>query len=296
MPDNIYISTNAFKTKDLTQILDICLENRFYNLELGSNVDYSEDILPLIRRYNRNPMNFLIHNYFPPHKEVFVLNLCSNDSDILARTVEHCQSAIDLTAEFDGRFYSVHAGYAFNVKLSDLGKPVKKTEIMPYQEAYEIFLKKITILNEYARKKGVGLLIENHEVSPCNLTEGENALLLLPASQDLLKFYRDIDSDNLGFLVDLGHLKVTSTTLDFDPYEFVSDLSQHIRIFHLNDNNGYKDEHLKFNEYSWFKDIIYKFNDRIFVIESQGLEIEEIKECQSYLLNMLNGAYVERQG
>ncbi|MGA1870274.1 MAG: sugar phosphate isomerase/epimerase family protein [bacterium] len=288
MSNNIYISTATFKTKALDQILTSCLENQITNLELGSNIEYSEDIVPLIRKYNRHPMNFLIHNYFPPHKDEFILNLASDDNETITRCLEHCYCAIDLSAELGIKYFSVHAGYAFKVKSELFGKPITNPSIIHYHKAYEIFLRNIKIINDYAQIKGIKLLIENHEISHYNLVNGKNSLFLLPTSEELLKFFKDVNSDNLGFLIDLGHLNVTAHSLKFEPEQFIIDLAPYITIFHLSGNDGSYDRHWKFDQDVWFKNIIPAFNDRIFVIESWKLEIEEIKECHACILDMLN--------
>ena len=112
----IYVSTGAFKTKNLSQILVICIRNEIHNLELSSGTDFAEGILEAVRYYHIKPLNYLVHNYFPPHKEPFVLNLASTSKIDSKRSLDHCRAAIDLATELGAPFYSVHAGAAMNAK------------------------------------------------------------------------------------------------------------------------------------------------------------------------------------
>ena len=41
-------------------------------------------------------MNFLIHNYFPPPKKNFILNLGSTNENIRLQSVNLCKGAINL--------------------------------------------------------------------------------------------------------------------------------------------------------------------------------------------------------
>ena len=294
MHDNIYISTAAFKAKDLKNILDLCLKHKFYNLELGSKVNYSEDNPELMKKVDKSPMRFLVHNYFPRPKEDFVLNLASDNRDVIRKSVELCKRAIDLSSELHAPFYSVHAGYAFDAKPADLGGGLKEPKLIPYQKACEIFLEHIISLNYYAKRKGVRLLVENHVVTSSNLINGKNLLLLAASSRELIDLYKSVNSDNFGFLVDLAHLKISAEILQFDPYSFIDELGATVGAFHVSDNEGYDDSHSRFDEKAWFKDLTYA-PGTIFIIESCNLGIEEIKKCQTHLVTILKEAEDEKR-
>ncbi|NQT47296.1 MAG: TIM barrel protein, partial [Candidatus Omnitrophica bacterium] len=167
---------------------------------------------------------------------------------------------------------------------------LKEPKIIPYQKAYEIFLKQISILNSYAKRMGVRLLVENHVVVSSNLINGKNLLLLAAGSRELMDLYKSVNSDNFGFLVDLGHLKITAEILQFDPYSFIDELGTTVGAFHVSDNEGYDDSHSRFDEKAWFKNIVYK-PDTIFIIESCNLESDEIKKCYTGLTNILRKKY-----
>ena len=66
-------------------------------------------------------------------------------------------------------------------------------------------------------------------------------------------------SDNVGLLVDVAHLKVSSNTLNFDPKKMFILCKNRILGYHISDNNGDRDLNSSFDDSSWFwKYIDYK--------------------------------------
>ena len=284
MNHRIYISTGAFKTREVERILEICIHHGIHQLELSSGTRFSEEIATLVHRFYQNPMHYLVHNYFPPHKVPFVLNLASTGPGTLARSRGHCRTAIDLAATLGAPFYSVHAGAAMNASPDDLGKPQTHLIHSDVQRAYEIFVESVSSLSHYAASKGVRLLIENHVVAPFNLIEGENRFLFASTAKDILRLMTDVGSSNLGLLLDVGHLKVTARSLGFDPCKLVEEVAPYIRAFHLSDNDGKSDQNLPFDRKAWFMDLLPGFPGATYIIEAYRLEPPEIRACQEAIL------------
>jgi len=287
MVDNIYISTNVFGQRGLKDIISLALESKIINLELGSGIDYAEDNMGLVKKFNKKPFNFLIHNYFPTPKNGFVLNLASNDKDILAKSMRLCKLAVDLSAVLKAPFYSVHSGFAFHAMPKDMNKPQTGLARIPYKEAYDIFVKSIKRLADYGFNKGVKIAVENNVVSEFNLIDGKNKLLLLADCDEALSFYKEVGSKNLFFLVDLGHLKINSNLLNFDGVEYIKKIKPLIVAFHISDNNARVDSHLKFRKNAWFRDIIFNDRDKTFIIEADKLKTEEMFDTYSNLKYLL---------
>jgi sugar phosphate isomerase/epimerase len=63
---------------------------------------------------------------------------------------------------------------------------------------------------------------------------------------------------NVGLLVDLAHLYVSSKTLGFDAIRAHNQISQWIRAYHLSENNGLEDFNWPVEEDSWFWNCIRK--------------------------------------
>ncbi|TAJ10907.1 MAG: sugar phosphate isomerase/epimerase [Nitrospirae bacterium] len=283
--DRIYVSTGAFKTRDLGQILDVCLREGVHRLELSSGTAFSEHLLDLVRRSRGTPMRFLVHNYFPPHRIPFVLNLASTDPQALVRSRDHCRTAIALAAEVGAPFFSVHAGAAMNARPEDLGQPQTHLVHGDVRRAYELFVESVSELARAAAAAGVSLLIENHVVAPFNLIEGENRFLFASTAEDILRLMEDVGAPNLGLLLDVGHLKVTAASLGFDPRRLVERVAPFVRAFHLSDNDGKSDQNLPFGREAWFMDLLADFPEATYIIEAYRLEPPEIRACREAVLD-----------
>ena len=75
-------------------------DNGFTNIELSGGTEYYDnfenDLINLKKEFD---LNYLIHNYFPPPLEHFVLNLASTDKDIYEKSLSHYKRAIQFLAE-----------------------------------------------------------------------------------------------------------------------------------------------------------------------------------------------------
>jgi hypothetical protein len=57
---------------------------------------------------------------------------------------------------------------------------------------------------------------------------------------------------NVGLLVDLAHLYVSSVTLGFNAVKAHNQISQWVHAYHLSENNGLEDLNWPVEEESWF--------------------------------------------
>src|SRR5689334_5084396 len=78
------------------------------DIELGAGVTVDRGVDVLERQ---SDLRLLVHNYFPPPAQSFVLNLSSPDEDVRGQSVALVESALDLSARLKAPFYSVHGGF-----------------------------------------------------------------------------------------------------------------------------------------------------------------------------------------
>ena len=62
---------------------------------------------------------YLVHNYFPPPKEEFVLNLGSTNNEIIRKSISLCKKAIDDAVVLGAPCYSIHAGFYFDPEIPE---------------------------------------------------------------------------------------------------------------------------------------------------------------------------------
>jgi sugar phosphate isomerase/epimerase len=277
MQDNIYVSTSAFKEKELGMILDFCLGNNLTNIELGANLEQTEMDIKRLVKLSKEGMRFLIHNYFPRPKEDFVLNLASDDKAILTQSLDHCRRALELSAQLQAPFYSVHAGFAFHASPADLGQPQIDLPRIPYQIAYDNFVRSISELARFAAECQVKLAVENNVLAGFNVVNGKNEICLLAEAGETLNFNKEVASDNLFYLIDLGHLKVTANSLKFSAEDYLRKILPHALAFHLSENNRVVDSHSSFDEKVWFGKFIKGNLDKTLILEICNVRLEQLK-------------------
>lgn len=286
MTERIFVSTGAFGKIGVDELLKIALNNGLTNIELSSGAFYHESMKKdLLQAKDSETHRFLVHNYFPVPEKPFVLNLASEDKDILNLSRKHCQAAIQLTAELGEEFYSVHAGFCFHAQPEDLGRNQRTLERFPKAVGYNIFLESLYMLSKMGKEYGLKIAVENNVVTMENLNgdkNKENDLYLCATGEDLQSLMADLGDQNIKLLIDLGHLRVTANSMGFDPIGFIEMVATDVIAFHISDNDGLSDGNLPVSETAWFWPSLKQFkNNAYFVLEAYNLTTETIKkQCQ----------------
>jgi sugar phosphate isomerase/epimerase len=247
----VFVSTGAFGRLDVEDMLAIASAEGIQHLELSSGARHrSADLTAALLQAQGDNSHYLVHNYFPVPQRPFVLNLASNDAEMLELSRNHCRAAIDLAAALGAPFYSVHAGFCIHLRPEDLGRQLQGEQISKTQ-AWQIFLDSVRQLGEYAAEKGVILAIENNVAAAHNLREGRNDLLLGVTGEELKTLMETISMDSVRLLLDVAHLKVSATALGFDAEDAIRMIAPWIIACHLSDNDGTADTNDVLTTGSW---------------------------------------------
>ncbi|RJP22605.1 MAG: sugar phosphate isomerase/epimerase [Candidatus Omnitrophota bacterium] len=240
----VYVSTSTLSSLSFREAIQTLLENNIRHIELGwvkqFDPGYLHDLKILHRDCN---LQLLIHNYFPPVDPPFVLNLASSNAEILARSLALCREAIRLSHVFSSPFYSVHAGFCVDAKPNDLDHNLTFLPRFPMEEGEKRFVEFIQFLCDYAKPYVIDILIENHVLTSWNVIDGENKILLGITAEDMIRLLTKINRENIGILLDVGHLRVSAHTLGFSAADFIQQVSSRIKAVHLHDNDGIQDVH-----------------------------------------------------
>jgi sugar phosphate isomerase/epimerase len=258
-----YYSTSCLiKNHTYLEILDIYDKLKIKNVELGVCLDYNIDVTELTRKFS---FNYIVHQLFPPPKEPFVLNLASENREILNKSLEQIKRSIDFCAKSDIPLLSFHSGFRSD---PDSYFKFNFTKILDYKTSFDIFKNSLKNILEYATVKNIKIAIENNVLSEYNLIEGKNKLLLMCELWEYERLFEDIDTNNFGLILDLGHLKVTANLLRFDASTFIRSLRRKIFAVHIHENNASLDEHTCVKEGDWALDIVRTFfnNNKIPIV------------------------------
>ncbi|NER87924.1 sugar phosphate isomerase/epimerase family protein [Moorena sp. SIO3A2] len=252
-------------------------------IELGMRVNVEEgDLEKLVEMTSR----FLVHNYFPPPSNSFILNLASDNSTIRQRSLDLAQRAIKLVRQLNAPFYSIHAG--FMTDPYGFGNPYflfpELTGVNVRQEVLDRFVNAVSIANQYALDHGVGLLVENNVCAPP--IKGQ---VLLDRADEFLQLFEAIDSPNLGIILDFGHLNVAAHTLGFDRLDFIERLTPYIRCFHVHDNDGMFDSHSPLQPGSWVLEVLRRpeFAHLPLVVEGKFDDVTSLSQQVNWLRETL---------
>lgn len=241
----LYLSSSSRTDGNLEAFLCECGESGIRHVELSGGADHTEGLLVMLKdMQNRYDLRYLVHNYFPPPKSHFILNIASSDPTLRRRSVDFAKRAIDLAHKIGSPLYTIHAGYMADLKLTDDGEHFTPTgsKRSNREAILDYFARSVRELAEHAAEANVRFGVEN--LFPTNT--GNNFSIMCHPDEHLW-FLDRFAADNAGMLLDLGHLNIAANLLDFDKAAYIEKLSKdwmdHVLEVHLSDNAGITDSH-----------------------------------------------------
>lgn len=247
---DIYCSTGGFKKLKYSETVDMMLNSEIDKIELSGGIPDAEFNIEELLSI-RAKAKIMLHNYFPPAEQPFVLNLASLDREILNRTIEFFRNSIDFSSKIGAKYYGIHSGFLVDPKIQELGATISANKIAPRAHALEIFVHEVAKLAKYAADRQVSLLVENNVISKENFQKNKADIMLLAHPEEVDVFFQGL-SESVGLLLDVGHLKVSCSTLGVDLLSSLKTLNKWAKGYHLSENSGLFDDHLIFNESAWF--------------------------------------------
>lgn len=236
-----YMSSSSLKNRYINDTVRQLAEEGIKNIELSGGTEYYDGFMDdLVELKEKNSLNYLIHNYFPPQENDYVVNLASCNDMVYEASIRHCKNAMGVAVELGSNKYGVHAGFLVDPQVGEIGRPFSGYTLSDRSEALKRFAGAIKELWEYAVDKNIKLYVENNVLSEANCAtyEGENPFLLV-SSVDFHEFRKMVDFD---LLLDIAHLKVSSASLGLSFEDELGELMEYTDYVHLSDNNGLEDE------------------------------------------------------
>ena len=240
----IYISTACVKHNSIKDSVLELVQQGYKNIELTGGTKYYDgyenDLLELKEKYN---LNYLLHNYFPPPKKHFILNIASLNDDLYQKSIEHCLGAVALCKLLGSKKFAIHAGFLIDFTPEEAGKKITLRKVNNRKEAIERFSRAWEIIVE-AAGDDVTLYIENNVHSQTNYKtyEGINPFLMT----DYDGYLELMEKINFTVLLDLAHLKVSCHSLNLNFVSQSRQLMQETDYFHLSGNDGLHDQNYGF--------------------------------------------------
>jgi len=230
----IYVSSSCVRNIKIRDSVQELAENNFKNIELSGGTEYYEnfenDLLELKEKYS---LNYRCHNYFPPPKKPFVLNLASLNHETFQMSFDHLQQAIALSNRLGADKFSLHAGFFIDIKLNEIGETLSLDKLFDEKEAIERFCNAYNVIKEQA--KNVSLFIENNVFSKTNSDtyDGKNPFMMTNFRE-----YNSLkEKIDFNLLLDIAHLKVSAKTLRLDWEEEFENMISVSSYLHVSDND-----------------------------------------------------------
>ena len=281
----IFVSTSGFKNKKISEIIEILAVNKFKKIELSGGSTYyegiEEDLIKLKVKYN---LELQLHNYFPPPKDSFVLNLSSNNDIIFNRSVEHYKKSIEISKRLGANKFALHAGYLVDPDVSELGKKINKKVFIQRSKGIEKFSLGYNILKDFAGKE-FNIYVENNVLSKNNY---ESFLFKNPLLFTDFNSYLEL-KEKLDFkiLLDIAHLKVSCNSLNLNFFDEFEKLSKLTDYFHISGNNNISDNNLSICNDEVLNKLLNNFDldNKIITLEIYS-GIKDIQKSYDYLKNL----------
>jgi sugar phosphate isomerase/epimerase len=247
---DIYASTGGLKGLGFPEAGKQFQQAGITKIEFSAGDFVFEPIFEKIEELSRDA-KIMLHNYFPPAKLPFVLNLASLDSEITSKSLDFFQNSIDLSARTGAKYYGIHSGFLVDPDVSQLGKSISNKKIANRETALELFTQRTLQLANYAEERGVRLLVENNVLSHKNYFVNNMDILLLSNPREIENYFQEIQGQ-IGLLLDVGHLKVSCNTLKLDLVQSFKQIDRWTEGYHLSENSGLEDDHQIFDLTAWF--------------------------------------------
>ena len=156
-----------------------------------------------------------------------------------------------MSERLGSKFYSFHAGFLLDPNIDELGKKFTNKKFNDRQLAKEIFIERVNKISKYAKERNIFILLENNVISSANINYfGANPFLMTDHFEAIE--IMDSTDDNVGLLIDVAHLKVSSNSEKFCKKEYLLSTSEYTFAYHLSDNDGKSDTNDKITAESWF--------------------------------------------
>lgn len=263
----------------VTDVLGLMLEHGLHRIELGSTHCYEDGLLERLRRTG---VEYLLHNYFPPPVQPFVLNLASLDDAIRQRSVEHALASITFASRLDARLYTVHPGFLADPVSASRSKTnydflfgVGEPGAGDYERAFEKFVASVQVLAEHARAMGVQVAIESEG------SVSKRQHLLFQAPEEFERFFGALPDPVVGINLNIGHLNLAANAFGFDRLGLIDRIAHRVMAIEISHNEGAEDEHRPLVAGAWYWSIVRdpRFARVPIILECRDSTIEAI--CES---------------
>lgn len=234
----IFVSTSCLKNKLIKSSVEDLAINGFKNIELSGGTQFYDEIeTDLLKLKEKYSLNYRCHNYFPPPKKHFVLNLASLDDGTFNNSFEHLKNVISLSKKLNSYKFGFHAGFYIDIRVNEIGKKIRRNKLFDKEKSTQRFCEAFNKLKKIEPK--ATLFIENNVFSSTNAAtyEGKNPFMMT----SFLEYKALKEKIDFCLLLDVAHLKVSSNSLGLNWENELTSMVAESNYIHISDNDGLHD-------------------------------------------------------
>lgn len=269
----LYVSTSAIgpTPSDVDAALAALDGLACDGVELGSTHAWRADFAATVRARWKGPT--LVHNYCPPARETFVLNIGSVDPDVRAASLAHAKASLGFASEIGATLYTIHPGYLaeptglHGTHGYDLAFAAQRAA---HERAFAAMLESLKPLADAAARLGITLAIETEG----SATNPGILLMETPAEYEAL-FAAIPEGVALNF--NLAHSRFAAKVHGFSLQGFVEQHRKRFAAVELSHNDGTIDQHRPLTTGSWVLDWIPRLGDLPLILEFRDATRTEIE-------------------
>lgn len=271
--------TNGGFEKDLFRVLEIYKNSNIKNIELGSVHSVMDpDFLSksLLKYKKENSAEFIIHGFFPPVNGRIMMNLGSQNKEILEKSMLIAENAVEMCRKIDAKLYSFHAALLGEIDAQGAYITDKYDE----KVVLETFERNLVKICELASGYGIKIAVENH-----GGVYGDD---FFTRKEHFLNLFEKLKIKNLGILIDAGHLNTAAKKFGFDKADFVKAMQAKAFAAHCHENDGSNDQHKNVNMETlkdFDREVIKKIE---IILEANRLNPDEIVDGINILQTFKN--------
>lgn len=281
----IYISSSCVQSQTIKEAIETLINCGFKNIELSGGTkfyhNYENDIIEL---KEKNNLEYLIHNYFPPPQKDFVLNLASLDDFVYEHSISHAQNALQLAKKLNTKKIGFHAGFFINLSPVELGEEININPLFNKDETLKRFCSAYDLIND--NPYNIDVYIENNVLSAINYKKYNYLNPFMLTNWDS---YVELKNKlNIKLLLDVGHLKVSAASLSLKFEEEFEKFINESDYLHISDNDNLSDQNLPIDKGSILLERLRRcdLNDKTITLEVNG-SMKDIISSYENILSIL---------
>lgn len=234
----IYVSSSCVRNRKIKDSVEDLAVNGFKNIELSGGTEYYDNFeIDLLELKDKYSLNYICHNYFPPPKKHFVLNLASLNDSVFNDSFNYLKRTILLSRYLGSTIFGFHAGFFIDIKPNEVGKKLSRDTLFNQKKSIDRFCNAFKMLQK--ESIGISLYIENNVLSKSN---SETYSEVTPFMMTNFSEYRALkEKIDFNLLLDVAHLKVSSQSLGLDWEMEFSNMIKSSDYIHISDNDGFHD-------------------------------------------------------